>query len=136
MDTILVVPAQLVGELREGVCGELRRSCEALCGVIQTPGNLEHPEWYRECRADFDAKWALLDAIGWEAGEVSIELGEHGVLVLAAFRGQLGDAEHALEDVREGRETDPAKSRAMLGRAERLRWFIAGPNGPERTGAV
>ena len=125
MSAILVVPAELVGELREGVCGELHRCCEALSEVIEAPQSPNDPERYAECRADLAIKWRLLDLVGWEdSKEAQVDLVEYGALVLTALCNQLEDAEHNLAYLLTTTDTDAAKRDATAQRMKRLRAFV------------
>ncbi|HEX9482298.1 MAG TPA: helix-turn-helix transcriptional regulator [Solirubrobacteraceae bacterium] len=45
---------------------QLARTSSRLLCVAETPGHMEHPEWYCDVLADLDVVRELLDALGWD----------------------------------------------------------------------
>jgi transcriptional regulator with XRE-family HTH domain len=128
MSVMQMVPAELVGIVREAVRDELRDTADALTDAI-SPVSQKPRGSYREHRSYFNAVCRLLDVIGCVArdplADVQVNLREHRVVLLAAMRGAQQAAEGALGDVREGREKDPAKREVIIARAEALRELLA-----------
>lgn len=129
--TALVVPAELVEDLREGTYEVLRRVADAVAEAIGTEAHSMHPhhQQYRRYRARASAACALLDDIGWSStgfpSTLRVDLPSHGVVLLSALLGALGDAEHALKDVTEGRQKDQSKRQASIQRVRALSEFTA-----------
>lgn len=124
-----IVPAELVGVVREAVCDELQDATEALTDVI-SPKTLQPPGSHRERRSALNAVCRMLDVLGWEPRDppvdVEVNLREHGLLLLQALRTALQTVEAMLTDSCEGRESDPTKRAELSTRVGALRELLAG----------
>ena len=81
MTSTLVVPAEMVTYLRNGLLSEIVNAATDVHDTgIHTP-TMSKPGWYREPLAFFDRHRVLLDLIGWEdtnaQADVRIDLQEH-----------------------------------------------------------
>jgi DNA-binding CsgD family transcriptional regulator len=103
----LIIPPEILSSLRQAAYWELGHASEGLVAIAQTPGHLDHPEWYEEQLARFDAVRALLDVLGWvERGgssEVRLDARRHSTALSGALSRALKDAEHAGGTVRHDR---------------------------------
>jgi DNA-binding CsgD family transcriptional regulator len=107
-DEGVVIPPEILSALRQAVYWEFGRASEGLVAIAQTPGNLDHPEWYRRQLAQFDAARDLLDALGWcgrnqPSSGVRLDARTHGTILLSGLRRALEDSEHAGSTVRHDR---------------------------------
>ena len=98
----IIVPAQLVGVLREGLHSEIGNAAEAIAQAADQADRERRPEAYREPFGHLDRTRALLDLIDRStphpAIAVRVDLCEHREAVLGALDVALivGDAD--LED--------------------------------------
>jgi transcriptional regulator with XRE-family HTH domain len=100
LSTILVVPAAMVGYLRESLHCEVGKAGEEISGASSRTDRLQHPECYGESFAHFDRVRALLDLIGWkqEPHEVRVDLREHQQAILEGLRMEALVVEDQLHD--------------------------------------
>ncbi len=107
-DTGVVIPPEILSALRQAVYWEFGRASEGLVAIAQTPGHLDHPEWYKRQLARFDAARDLLDVLGWgdrnqSSSGVRLDAHAHGSILLSGLRRALEDSEHAGSTVRHDR---------------------------------
>ncbi|HWY19218.1 MAG TPA: hypothetical protein VNY27_10975 [Solirubrobacteraceae bacterium] len=129
MSAWLIVPAGMVGLLREGLHSEIEAAVQLIAPVVEAPDRDEHPERYRVPLARLDAARALLDLVGWSSAgppvDVRVDLREHHRVLLRALRSELLIEEEALGSIQEGNLRDAAKRRGIVERAEALRELIS-----------
>jgi hypothetical protein len=122
----LIVPADLVADLRVCTYGELRYIAEAATDAYETPSHSRHHEHYQEYRGRALAACALLDDLGWLSSigaptAVRVDLVRHGPVLLPVIVAALGDARHALEeDVEARRQKNARKCQAIIQRTQAL----------------
>lgn len=89
MGTMLVVPAGVVGYVREGLFGVLAPVCASLAQAQTTSTAGRRCGWQREPLARLDRVGALLDVLGRSAGEptgrVMVDVEVHGWALLEAL---------------------------------------------------
>jgi DNA-binding CsgD family transcriptional regulator len=106
-DEALIIPPEILSPLRQAAFWELGHASEGLVAIAQTPGHLDHPEWYEEQLARLDAVRALLDVLGWaergRSSEVRLDARRHGTALSGALSRALEDAELAGVTVRHDR---------------------------------
>lgn len=95
----LRIPAAAVCHVRRGALWKLAQTSSRLAWVAETPGHTEHPEWYREVLAEFDAVRAVLNVIGWgdadtRASPVHIDAAQHRA-TLASIVSSIAGGERA-----------------------------------------
>ncbi|HEY4896051.1 MAG TPA: hypothetical protein VII01_08170 [Solirubrobacteraceae bacterium] len=102
MSAMLVVPAGMVGHLRDGLQAELGSAGADIEQVTAKAGRERRPESYREPLERLDGARALLDVIGWSATdppvEVQVDLREHRRALTTAFEVALLVAAQDLEE--------------------------------------
>ncbi len=128
----LVVPAELVGNLRDGLHAALSFAAEEVTSVIFEPER--SLEMYREPLARFDRVRALLDVIGWDRepdpAEARFDLREHLHATLDALEKEIDVAsdrvkEAATVDAERAKRGEPPKREETIRRVLALREFAA-----------
>jgi hypothetical protein len=134
MSTTLIVPAEMVGHLRNGLHSSIGDAVQEIAHVVDMPDREQHPERYREPLEHFDAVRALLDLIGWGETdppvEVSVDLREHrraltDALQIALLAGNDDLEEAEAIDAQRARRAEPPKREATTRRVLALREFVA-----------
>lgn len=89
MSTMLTVPAELVGDLRNGLHSAIQPPVEGIAEVANRQGREHHPEWYLEHFDHLENVLALLEVIGWcevdQPPVVRIDMREHRWAILKAI---------------------------------------------------
>jgi hypothetical protein len=113
MTSTLVVPAEMVAYLRDGLRAGIVDAATDVCDAGTHTEKLSRPGWYREPLAYLDRHRVLLDLIGWEhtdtQGDIQIDLQEHHEAVLEALWSGL---DYADDDLREGMRVEAERARA------------------------
>jgi hypothetical protein len=131
---IITVPAEMVGELRNGLHTVLGDAAQGVSQVTDRPDRERHPEWYVEHRERFERAWALLDLVGWgepkQPAALRIDLRQHHHAVTEALgvRLQVGAddlKEAGAVDVERAADGEPSKREATIRRVHTLREFAA-----------
>lgn len=132
MTTIVTVPANLVGDLRNGLHNVLSETATEVSGVADRAGREMHPEWYEKPIERFKDTCALLDLTGWSAPRqltaVQIDLREHRRALIDALEMALLLTDVDLEQIeavdaaRAARHEPPARE-ATITRVLALREF-------------
>jgi hypothetical protein len=132
MSTMLTVPAELVGHLRNGLHSAIQPPVEGIAEVVDRQGRERHPEWYLEHFERLEMVLALLEVLGWceadQAAEVRIDLREHrwallkAIKVLALVAGDELD-ELDMVDVERAGRSEPPKRKETIRRVFALRDF-------------
>ncbi len=134
MSTTLVVPAEMVPYLRQGLHFKLGNAADAISEVVVQLDSERGAGWYREPLERFDRLRVLLDHIGWEETdspvEVHLDLREHRHAVLEALCVQVLVSEDELrESARvEAERTaagEPPSHEATARRVRALREWVA-----------
>jgi hypothetical protein len=126
---VVTIPAEMVGRVRNSLLGELSGAAQAVGTASEQREREEHPEWFTEGLASFDRVRSLLDQLGWVEAKapeaVRIVVAFYGELLLEALRCEVEIDDAALQDIEEGRLTEPAKVAETKERAERMREYLA-----------
>lgn len=131
---IITVPAEMAGELRDGLHTVLGNAAEGVSQITERFSREHHPEWYAEQRERFERTWALLDLIGWRElkrpAAIRINLREHHRAVSEALDVRLLVAEDDLEeadavDAERAEQGKPPMREATTSRVLALREFAA-----------
>jgi transcriptional regulator with XRE-family HTH domain len=113
MTSTLVIPAEMVMFLRDGLLGGIVDASTNVCDAGSHTEKLSKPGWYREPLAYFDRHRVLLDLIGWEHTDtqvdVQIDLREHREAVLEALWSALNYSD---DDLREGLRVEAERAKA------------------------
>jgi DNA-binding XRE family transcriptional regulator len=113
MTSTLVVPAEMVTYLRDGLLSEIVDAASHVQGAGTHTEKMSKPGWYREPLAFFDRHRALMDLIGWEdtdtQADVYIDLQEHREAVLEALRSRLN---YTNDELREGMRVEAERATA------------------------
>ncbi len=106
-DAALAISPGLISAVRRAALWELARASEAVVIVAQTPGHLEHPEWYRTRLAELDAVRALLDDLGWDdegdRSGVRLDMSKHGFALREVLGTGVGEGRTCTDDARQWR---------------------------------
>ncbi len=128
---MLVVPAELVGNLRAGLLDVLASAAEEIATVSIV---IEGRGLLREALERLDAVRALLDVIGWTETdppvEVRFDLREHWQATLDALENEISASrdrvrEAAAVDAARAERGEPPKREETIQRARALRQFVA-----------
>jgi DNA-binding NarL/FixJ family response regulator len=123
---VVTVPADLVGQLRNGLHNVLSVAASEVSSVADRANRERHPEWYDQPLERFTRTCALLDAMGWGDSEqpvaAQINFGEHRLALIDAL-----DVAHLLADA-ELEEIDAVDAQRLARgeapkRAATLEWF-------------
>jgi hypothetical protein len=132
--SVLVVPNEIVGSLRDGLHSEIGKAADEISFVTFQSGRERHPGRYREPIAHFDKARALLDLISWDEeegpDEVCINLREHRQAMLDALRTQVLVAEDQLQestrvDIERAAKGAPPQRQTTVQHLSALRDFVA-----------
>ncbi len=91
----VLIPAEVVELLRDGLRGRLGVAAQRIAGAEERPDAREHPERYRDPLRCMDALRALLEDIGWSTPpgdppeDLRVDLRIHGWALIEALRAQL-----------------------------------------------
>jgi hypothetical protein len=120
---LIVVPADVLGELREGLFSLLCDVVQGLDAVLVRPAHKRDRGWVGPV-ARFDHVRAVLDSIGWEQRDpepdVEVDLSWHGQAVREALARELDSMLYLSEEVDGGQQREWA-----TGNAELIERFIA-----------
>lgn len=131
---LITVPAEMLGELRNGLHTVLGDAAQGTSQITDTGGRERHPEWYAEHRERFERTWALLDLIGWSEPKhpaaLRLDLHRHGEAVIEALDVRRLVAEDDLKeadavDTERAERGEPPKRHQTIERAEAVREFSA-----------
>jgi hypothetical protein len=134
MDAIITVPAEMAGELRNGLHSVIGEAADGISATTELSGRERHPEWYAEHRDRFERTRTLLDLIGWGEPEqpaaIRIDLHQHRRAVDEALDVRLlvaaDDLKEAdLVDTERAEQGEPPKREATTKRVFALREFAA-----------
>lgn len=113
MTSMLVVPAEMVRYLRDGLLLELVDAATDVYDAGTDTRTMSKPGWYREPLAVFDRDRLLMDLIGWEdtdtQADVQIDLQEHREAVLEALWSRL---HYSDDELREGMRVEAKRATA------------------------
>jgi DNA-binding XRE family transcriptional regulator len=113
MTATLVIPAEMVTCLRDGLLSEIVDATSNVHHAGTHTPTMSKPGWYREPLAYFDRHRVLMDLIGWEytdtQAEVQIDLQEHRDAVLEALRSRLNYTD---DELREGMRVEAERATA------------------------
>jgi hypothetical protein len=134
MSTDLMVPADVVVDVRESLFCLLGGAAEAIVHSLEQPEREYHPEWFHADRRELEDALALLDLAGWDAARESqamgLELARYGATLKQAIDGYLPVLEdqeaeaHLNDELRTAERKLPRKSE-IAERVARLRKFAA-----------
>ena len=86
---LVTISAQALPPLRDGSVGALGNAAEALSEAVSTSPRARRREWWRAPLARLDGVRALLDELGWDGDDPSVQLDvdlrEHGQAVQEAL---------------------------------------------------
>jgi hypothetical protein len=131
---LITVPAEMLGELRNGLYTVLGDAAQGISQITDVGGRESHPEWYAEHRERFERTWALLDLIGWSEPKhpsaFRLDLHRHGQAMIEALDVRLLVAEDDLKeadavDVERAQRGEPPKRQRTIERADAVREFAA-----------
>jgi hypothetical protein len=101
-DSLITVPAGMLGELRNGLHAVLGAAAVSIAQTTARRERERHPEWYAEHRAQLEGACALLDLIGWaeprHSAAMPIDLRIHRRAVREALEVRLLVAADDLEE--------------------------------------
>jgi DNA-binding XRE family transcriptional regulator len=113
MTSMLVVPAEMVRYLRDGLLSEIVEAASDVQDAGTHTEKLSKPGWYREPLTFLDRHRALLDLIGWEdtdsQTDVQIDLHEHRGAVLEGLWSRL---HYSDDELREGMRVEAERATA------------------------
>jgi hypothetical protein len=131
---VLVVPAEMVPYLREGLHFKIGNAADAISEVVVQLDSQRGAGWHREPLEHFDRLRVLLDHIGWEDSdspvEAHVDLREHRHAVLEALRVQVLVSEDQLResarvDAERTAAGEPPSHEATTQRVRALREWVA-----------
>ena len=143
MNTTLTVPAEMVGQLRDGLHSVLGGAAQDISQTAEQPGREQHPESYEEPREHYDRACVLLDLIGWGDPEqptpAQVDLPAHRWALMEALDVLLLDADADMEeadavDAERAKRGEPPKREATTRRVLALREFVASVEAQANTG--
>ncbi|MCW2970638.1 MAG: hypothetical protein JWO23_1765 [Solirubrobacterales bacterium] len=132
MSTDLMVPADVVADVRESLFCLLGGAAEAIVHSLEQPQREYHPEWFRADRRELEDALALLDIAGWDAAldsqATGLELARYGPTLKQAVDGYLPvledqEAEADLSDELRVAERKPPRKSEIVERVTRFRKF-------------
>jgi hypothetical protein len=138
---VLVVPAEMVPYLREGLHFKIGNAADGISEVVVQLDSTRGIGWHREPLECFDRLRVLLDHIGWEGidspAEVHVDLRQHRHAVLEALHVQVLVSEDQLrESVRVDAEQTAASEpshEVTTKRVRALREWVAAVEAQART---
>jgi len=131
---LITVPAEMLGELRNGLHTNLGDAAHGISQITDTGGRERHPEWYAEHRERFERTCALLDLIGWselkQTAAIQVDLRRHAQAMIEALDVRLLVAEDDLKeadtvDAERAKRGEPPKRQQTVERVEAVREFAA-----------
>lgn len=134
MSNTLIIPLKLVDDVRESVRQLMGGAAEEMSEALVNVDHELYPEWFLEPRRQLEASWAVIDQLGWTAGEetedVEIDLQRYGALLKEAAASHLDDIEYALKNADDNDRTrtergDPPRKTEILQRLAAFREFAA-----------
>jgi hypothetical protein len=92
MTDVVLIPAQAVDLLRDGLRSRIAVAAQHVTGADEKLGAREHPERYQEPLRCMDALRALLEEIGWSTppSDPQVDLRVHGWALIEALQDQVG----------------------------------------------
>jgi hypothetical protein len=134
MSTDLMVPADVVADVRESLFCLLGGAAEAIVYSLEQPERECHPEWFRADRRELEDVLALLDLAGWDAAcesrAMDLDLARHGATLKQAVDGYLPvledqEAEADRNDELRAAAGKPPRRSEIVERVARFRKFAA-----------
>jgi hypothetical protein len=132
MSTTLAIPANVVTDVREGLFCLMGDAAQEINGALIHPERELHPEWFKKDRRRLEDVFALLDLIGWAAGDearaIEVDLRKHGRPLKEAVDGYLpllADQEEEADanDARRAEHGKPPRKDEIIASARALREF-------------
>jgi hypothetical protein len=133
MSTSFTIAAGVMPEVRAGLFCLMGDATEAISQTLTRRDCEHHPDWYAGDRDKLEGVFAVLDLIGWDAGEprdVTVELLEHGQTLKAAADSYLPcladqEREADVNDKWRAEEGEPPRKQEIVDRLLAFREFAA-----------
>jgi len=133
MSTTLTIAAGVMPDMRAGLFCLMGDATEGISQTLTRRDCEDHPEWYEEDRSKLERVFAMLDLIGWAAGEprdVTVELLDHGQTLKEAadsYLPALADQQHEAEvnDRWRAEQGEPPRKQEIVDRHFAFREFAA-----------
>jgi hypothetical protein len=114
MNTV-VIPAEVVNLLRDGLLSQIALSAQDISSAEETPEDRCYPERYQEPLRSLDALRALIEETGWSTppSDLKIDLDTHAWALTAALQDQVSDHAGALRELNPHDEQDNQRRAAI-----------------------
>jgi hypothetical protein len=113
MTSTVLVPAEIVDLLRDGLRSQIALAAHDLKSAEEQLDAREHPERYQDLLRCMDALRALLDEIGWStpSSDRQVDLTIHGAALIDALQDQLSVHANMVRDITQDGERREAIAR-------------------------